>query len=322
MNDVINSDYIDDLNKIKETIRQNQNKAMVIVNSAMIMTYYEIGTIINSRKTWGSKYIQKLSEDLKEYGKGYSTRNLKLMSQVAANLTIEEIRQQPAAQIPWFTLVTIISQSYSHEEMLWYINKTHKYGWSRSEVLQKFKEQAYELGLVEPNTTSIVKKDNSLKEIFKDTYVFDFVNKNMIKTERDLTKSLVDNVVSFISEMGSDFAFVGKEYKITTPTGKKYYIDILLYHLALHAYVVIEVKNRKFNPSDLGQLLFYVNAINVLKKTNRDDDTIGLVLCIDSDSFVVENTLKDIHNKIGVSKYKFIEDLTLYLTERIKNNNR
>ena len=71
MNDVISNDYINDLNKIKETIRDNQNKAMIIVNSAMIMTYYEIGTIINSRKTWGSKYIQKLSDDLKEYGKGY-----------------------------------------------------------------------------------------------------------------------------------------------------------------------------------------------------------------------------------------------------------
>ena len=126
MNDVISNDYINDLNKIKETIKQNQNKAMVIVNSAMIMTYYEIGVTINKRKTWGSKYIQKLSDDLKEYGKGYSVRNLKLMSQVAANLTIEEIRQQPAAQIPWFTLVTIISQSYSHEEMLWYINQTHR----------------------------------------------------------------------------------------------------------------------------------------------------------------------------------------------------
>ena len=83
MNDVINSDYINDLNKIKETIKQNQNKAMIVVNSAMIMTYYEIGTIINKRKSGGNKYIQKLSEDLKEYGSGYSTQNLYRMSQIA-----------------------------------------------------------------------------------------------------------------------------------------------------------------------------------------------------------------------------------------------
>ena len=64
--------YFDDLNKIKETIKVNQNKAMVVINSAMILTYYQIGTIINKRKTWGSKYIERLSNDLKEYGRGYS----------------------------------------------------------------------------------------------------------------------------------------------------------------------------------------------------------------------------------------------------------
>ena len=71
-NEILETDYFNDLNKIKETIRQNQNKAMVYVNSQMIMTYYEIGTIINQRKTWGSKYIENLANDLKEYGKGYS----------------------------------------------------------------------------------------------------------------------------------------------------------------------------------------------------------------------------------------------------------
>ena len=78
-NEVIEKDYFHDLQEIKEAIRTNQNKAMVVVNSAMIMTYYEIGTIINKRKTWGSKYIKNLANDLKYYGKGYSERNLQRM---------------------------------------------------------------------------------------------------------------------------------------------------------------------------------------------------------------------------------------------------
>ena len=78
-NELIDKDYFKDLQEIKEAIRTNQNKAIVVVNSAMIMTYYEIGTIINKRKTWGSKYIKNLANDLKEYGKGYSTQNLKYM---------------------------------------------------------------------------------------------------------------------------------------------------------------------------------------------------------------------------------------------------
>ena len=73
---ILDKDYLQDLNNIKETIKTNQNKAMVVVNSAMIMTYYEIGTIINQRKVWGNKYIERLSNDLKEYGKGYSRANL------------------------------------------------------------------------------------------------------------------------------------------------------------------------------------------------------------------------------------------------------
>ena len=102
---IIEKDYLNDLKQIKETIRTNQNKAMVVVNSAMILTYYEIGTIINQRKVWGNKYIERLSNDLKEYGKGYSTQNLYRMSQVAKEFTKDELFSQPAREIPWFTLV-------------------------------------------------------------------------------------------------------------------------------------------------------------------------------------------------------------------------
>ena len=98
-NEIIEKNYLLDLADIKETIRINRNKAMVVVNSAMIMTYYQIGTIINKRKTWGSKYIERLSNDLKEYGKGYSTQNLKYMIKLAKEFSKEEFGQQLADQI-------------------------------------------------------------------------------------------------------------------------------------------------------------------------------------------------------------------------------
>ena len=99
--EIVFDDYLNDLKQIKETIRQNQNKAMVYVNSQMILTYYEIGTIINKRKTWGSKYIEKLSNDLSEYGNCYSTRNLHYMAKFALEFSKDEIMHQPGAQIPW-----------------------------------------------------------------------------------------------------------------------------------------------------------------------------------------------------------------------------
>ena len=98
MENNIDNNYLKELQRIKDTIRSNQNKAMVIVNTQMILTYYEIGSIINKNKSWGNKYIQRLSEDLKDYGKGYSFRNLQYMRKLADLFTKDEIVQQLAAE--------------------------------------------------------------------------------------------------------------------------------------------------------------------------------------------------------------------------------
>ena len=320
-NEVIEKDYFHDLQEIKEAIRTNQNKAMVVVNSAMIMTYYEIGTIINKRKTWGSKYIKNLANDLKEYGKGYSKRNLQFMSQFANNFTKNDIVKQVASQIPWFTIVVIMQKSSSHEKMLWYINETYKNGWSRSMVLNQIAMASYERSLIEPTTSNITKSDDLSNELFKDTYVFDFLDKNSIKNEKDLKDQMIDNIIKFLQELGPGFSLVGKEYKLVTPTNKEFFIDLLMYHTKIHAYVVIEVKIGEFTPADLGQLVFYVNAINKLEKTDVDSNTIGLLLCKDADKFVAETTLENSLLKLGISKYKFIEELPEYLSKKLKENN-
>ena len=319
-NEVFEKDYFKDLQEIKEAIRTNQNKAMVIVNSAMIMTYYEIGTIINKRKTWGSKYIKNLANDLKEYGKGYSYENLYRMSKVSEEFSNEEIMSHPVTQIPWSTLVTaIMAKSSTHEEMLWYINETYKNGWSRSMVLNQIAMASYERSLIEPTTSNITKSNDLSNESFKDTYVFDFLDKNSIKNEKGLKDQMIDNIIKFLQELGPGFCLVGKEYKLVTPTDEEFYIDILLYHTKIHCYVVIEVKIGKFHPADLGQLIFYVNAINKLEKTEGDSNTIGLLLCKDADKFVAETTLENSLLKLGISKYKFIEELPEYLNRKLKS---
>ena len=315
--EILFNDYLSDLNKIKETIRQNQNKAMVYVNSQMIMTYYEIGRIINERKTWGSKYIEKLSNDLKEYGKGYSIQNLYRMSQIAAEFNKDELFSQPAREIPWFTLVEIVHKSKTHSEMLYYINETHKNGWSRSMVLNQIEMKAYERSLINPSTTATIQQDENIKRLFKDTYVFDFLDKEEIKTEKDLKNQMIDNIIRFLQELGPGFSLVGKEHKLVTPTNEEFYIDLLMYHTKIHAYVAIEVKLGKFKPEHLGQLIFYVNAVNRLEKTDSDNDTIGLLLCKDADKFVAETTLNNIDLKMGISKYKIIDDLPKYLEKRL-----
>ena len=320
-NEVFEKDYFKDLQEIKETIRTNQNKAMVIVNSAMIMTYYEIGTIINKRKTWGSKYIKNLANDLKEYGNSYSTRNLHYMAQIAETFSFNEIMHQAGAQIPWRTLIEIMTKSSTHEEMLWYINETHKNGWSRAMVLNQIAMRAYERSLIEPTTSNITKSDDLSNELFKDTYVFDFLDKNNIKSEKDLKNQMIDNIIKFLQELGPGFTLAGKEYKLVTPTYKEFYIDLLMYHTKIHAYVVIEVKIGEFTSADLGQLIFYVNAVNDLERTERDDETIGLLLCKEADSYVAKTSLNKAQLHLGISKYKFIEELPEYLNRKLKENN-
>ena len=317
--ELIDKDYINDLQTIKETIKENRYKALVVVNSAMIMTYHKIGTVINHRKEWGNKYIKRLSEDLKEYGRGYSYEQLKRMAQFASFFTENEIRSQVGTQIPWRTIIEIIFKSSSKEEMLWYMKQTNENRWSRRMVIEQFKNKAYERKLIEPLVTETVAKDEGLKEVFKDTLSLDFLEKLDVKDERDLKDRLLDGIISFLRELGPGFALVDKEHKLVTPTGKRYYIDLLFYHIKIHAYVVIEVKIGEFQPSDIGQLQFYINAIDDLEKGEEDNLTVGILLCKTADSYVVKTTLKTSSAPIGVSKYKMLDDLPEYLLEKMKS---
>ena len=310
--------YIRDLQTIKETITENRYKALVVVNSAMIMTYHTIGTIINKRKEWGNKYIQRLAEDLKEYGKGYSFDQLRRMARFASVFNEKEIWAQPVPKLAWSTLLEIMNKSSSKEEMLWYINQTYRNKWSRRMVVEQYKIKAYERKLIEPQVTEAVRKNEQLKDTFKDTLSFNFLGNVKIKDEKDLKNKLLDRIVSFLQELGPGFALVGREYKLVTPTNKNYYIDLLMYHTKVHAYAVIEVKIGEFQPCDIGQLQFYINAIDDLEKEDIDNPTIGLLLCKTADSYVVKTTLRTSNVPIGVSKYKLFDDLPEYLLERMK----
>ena len=314
---IIEKEYLNDVKQIKETIRTNQNKAMVVVNSTMIMTYYEIGNIINQRKVWGNKYVERLSNDLKEYGAGYSSTNLKRMAIFANKFSNSKISPQVGAQIPWRTLIEIIHKTNSHKEMLWYINQTHKNGWSRSMLLNQFKLKAYERNLIEPTTSEVISiSDDMVNELFKDTYVFDFIDINKIQNEKQLQLTLIQNISKFLIELGNGFSFVSEKYKLKVDDDY-YEIDLLFYHIPSHSYVVIELKTTKFKPEYIGQLLFYTNYIDAYVKSENDSNTIGIVLCPEANGFVCKTTLMNTKN-VAISKYKFMEELPEYLEKRLK----
>ena len=318
MNNELEQTYLNDLAKIKETITENRNKAMVVVNSAMIITYYQIGTIINQRKEWGNRYIKMLASDLKEYGKGYSIDQLKRMARFASYFSENEISAQAVHQIPWSTIIELMRLSSSKEEALWYVGQITKNKWSRSHVLKQFENEAYQRNLIVPQSTNNNDENGFQNEIFKDTLAFEFLSKNDLTSEKKMKDILMDNIILFLQELGPGFALAGKEYRLVTPTGKSFYVDLLMYHTKIHSYVVIEVKLGEMEPSDLGQLNFYVNAVDDLEKTEGDNNTVGILLCKSADNYVVKTSLSGINTQIGVSKYKVLEELPMYLNKRLK----
>ncbi len=206
--------------------------------------------------------------------------------------------------------------SSSKEETLWYVGQIVKNRWSRAIVIKQFELQAYQ----RQNILPAVSDENSyIQGIIKDTLAFDFISKNEVTDEKSLKDKLLDNIILFLQELGTGFALVGREFKLVTPTGKNFFVDLLMYHTKVHAYVVIEVKLEDISPADFGQLNFYVNAIDDLEKTETDNETIGILLCKTADDYVAKTSFKGLKRPIGVSKYKLFEDLPAYLANKLNS---
>ena len=313
---IIEKDYFDDLSKIKETLKQSQSKAMILVNNVMVMTYYEIGTIINQRKTWGNKYLQRLSIDLKGHC-GMSLANLKRMSLIAKSFSYDEISSQPVSQIPWATLLTLIHKTSTHEELLWYANYTATNNFSRTDIEKEIKRGIF---LYNKNTDGkeLTQINLPIDNMFKDTYIIDYPGINEVNNEKELKDKLLDNIIIFLKDLGKGFALVGKEYELVIENSIRK-IDLLFYNYKVHAFVVIEVKFTKFEPENIGQLVFYVNAVNNYLKDDIDNPTIGLLLCRDANNIICKLSLEGLPHPLAISKYKFIEELPEYLERKLKD---
>ena len=154
------------------------------------------------------------------------------------------------------------------------------------------------------------------KEITKDPYIFDFLTLSEDYKEKELENALIDNIKDFLLELGSGFAFVGKQYKLQVGESE-FRIDLLFYHVKLHCYVVIELKTIEFKPEFAGKLNFYISAIDGELKSKIDNPTIGILICKSKDDLVVEYALRDINKPIGVSEYKLTKELPKELKDSL-----
>lgn len=305
------------LDGLKNRIQASQIKAAIAVNQELILLYWHIGRAIlaqQQQQGWGKKVINRLSKDLKrEFPdmKGFSARNLGYMKAFAEAWPDESILQQLAAKIPWFHNCILLDKVKDADQRLWYIQQTITHGWSRNMLTLQIETGLYQRqgGAITNFGQTLPPAQSDLSgQLLKDPYNFEFLTLEAAAQERDLERGLLIHIRDFLMELGFGFAFLGSQYPLAVGE-KEYRLDLLFYHTQLHCYVVIDLKMGEFEPEYTGKMNFYVEAVNNLLKSDRDEPTIGIVLCRSKDRTVVEFALGSVQNPIGVATYLVSGDL-------------
>ena len=305
-------------------------------------------------KGWGAGVIPRLSDDLKNElpeVKGYSERNIGYMIRFAREYGTYQFLQQPVAKlgesvdsvkkvsqpvaqlpekstlpnlqqlvakIPWGHNILLMEKVKDLAVRYWYMQQTIENGWIRDTLAAMIKSKTHARHGTAVNNfdTRLPSPQSELAtQLIKDPYIFDFLTIEEPFHERELETGLVKHLENFLLELGSGFAFVGRQYHIEV-SEKDFYIDLLFYHLKLRCFIVIELKKGDFKPEYAGKMNFYCSVVDDLLRNENDQSTIGLILCQTKDRILAEYTLRDIHKPIGISEY----ELTRALPDNLKSS--
>ena len=309
--------YADWLAELKGRIHTAQQRATLAVNRELVLLYWQIGRDILARQEqqgWGAKVIERLAHDLRTAFpemKGFSRANLMYMRAFAQAWPDAAIVQQAVGQLPWGHNLVLLSRLKHPQERLAYAQSAIQYGWSRNMLNIHIETRLLErVGKAVTNFDASLPKPQSdlARESLKDPYRLDFLGLGKEAGEREIENALVKHVTEFLLELGAGFAFVGRQVLLDVG-GDEFFIDLLFYHLKLRCYVVIELKGGKFKPEHLGQLSFYLTAVDRQVKHAQDNPTIGLLLCKSKNKVVAEYALGDKSQPMGIAEYKLLQSL-------------
>ena len=282
-----------------------------------MLLYWQIGRDILARQAeqgWGAKVIDRLAHDLRNAFpemKGFSPRNLKYMRTFAEAWPDTEFVQEALAQLPWYHQLALLDKLKTTDERRWYAQKAIDNNWSRNVLVMQIETRLRERqGKAVTNFEQQLPKPQSdlARESLKDPYRFDFLGLTDEAQEREIESALMQHVTCFLLELGAGFAFVGRQVLLNVGC-EEFFIDLLFYHLKLRCYVVIELKAGKFKPEHLGQLGFYLTAVDRLVKSEQVAPSIGLLLCKSKNKVVAEYALGDKTQPMGIAEYKLLESL-------------
>ena len=317
------SDYADFIGEIKNKIRSSQNEPMKIVNKTLIALYWGIGEEIyrqQQEKGWGKSIVEVLAKELKKEFPdvhGFSARNLWNMRNLYVEYKDNEILQPLVAEISWTKNIIILDRCKELLEREFYIRMTRKYGWTKDVLINHIENKTYEKYLLNQTNFDETLPDkyaNQAKLAVKDEYIFDFMELSDQHTERELEQCLLNNMKAFLEEMGGNFAFLGNQYHLNVG-GDNFYIDLLLYHRTLKSLIAIELKIGEFRPEFIGQIQFYLTALDKQVKLEHENPSIGIIICKSKNRTVVEYALNNCDKPIGVATYQIHDTLP----EQMKN---
>lgn len=296
---------------IVRLIKKSKANALKLVNAELITLYWNIGEYISNKieqSEWGdsvvpelAKYIQQKEPEIK----GFSDKNIWRMKQFYETYKNFPKLSTLLREISWSHNLAIFSRCKSIEEREFYLKITKQEGYSFRELDRQISSSLYERTMIGNSklSTALRENDKNLMNTFKDSYIFEFLNLPEQHSEKDLQRELLQQMKKFILELGKDFLFIDDEYKLQVGSSD-FYIDLLFYHRGLQCIVAFELKTDKFKPEHLGQLNFYLEALDRDIKKENENPSIGILLCKDKDSEVVEYALSRSLSPTMVSDYK------------------
>ena len=313
----IPADYAAWLTALKTRIAGARSRAVLAANAEQIRLYHDLGREIlerQGREGWGAKVINHLSTDLRAAFpdmKGLSSSNLKYMKHFAQECPDRLFGQQPADQLPWFHIVTLITNIPDPAVRAWYAQEAIAQSWSRDLLTTQIRSRLHlRQGAALTNFERRLPATQAglADAVLKDPYHFDFLGLGDEAHEQDIERALVRHITRFLLELGSGFAFLGRQVRLEVD-GDEFFIDLLFYHTRLKCHVVVELKATAFKPEHAGQLNFYLAAVDAQVKSPDDRPTIGLLLCKTKKRLVAEYALSGMDKPIGIAEYQLVKAL-------------
>jgi len=286
-------------------------RAFIAVNTELVNLYWQVGEYI-SRKlesaAWGEGVVEQLAIHIARQHpdlKGFTRRNLFRMRQFYETYKGDEKVSALLTQLPWTHNLLILSRAKRPEEREFYLRMAVRERWSSRDLERQLNGALFERVVLSPAKVSppLTQLHPEAGSVFKDAYLVDFLNLSESHSEADLQRALVANLRRFLLELGSDFTFVSEQYRLQVG-GRDFFVDLLFYHRGLTCLVAFELKVEQFEPSDLGQLEFYLEGLDRDVKKPHEQPSIGVLLCATKDHEVVEYALSRAMSPALVAEYQ------------------